>query len=261
MGRNSQPLNILSHEWTIGKSSSLQTSIGYQYGKNSVTALEWYNAADPRPDYYRYLPSYQDDPNMAAQVAEKWRTDPSVSQINWDRLYDANRSSFETVKDANGIIGNNVSGRRSHYIIEDRVINTNRISFNSVINTRIGDHIDVTGGVVYQMQNNNYFKRVEDLLGGEFYVDLNQFAERDFPTNPLASQNNVDKPNRILKVGDKFGFDYDINIQKASSFLQTVLKFNKFDLFGAVEYSRTSFFRKGNVRMSLSRKFIWKVIS
>lgn len=251
VGKTHQPYIILTHDLRFNNNTSLSTAFGYSFGERSGTGIDWYNAADPRPDYYRYLPSYQEDPNMAAQVAEKWRTDPSVRQINWDRFYDANRSSFETVKDVNGIIGNNVSGRRSHYIIEDRVINTNRISFNSVINTRVGDHIDITGGVVYQMQNNNYFKRVEDLLGGEFYVDLNQFAERDFPSNTTANQNNIDKPNRILKVGDKFGYDYDINIQKASSFVQSVLKFNKFDVFGAIEYSRTSFFRKGNVKNGL----------
>jgi hypothetical protein len=29
---------------------------------------------------------------------------------------------------------------------------------------------------------------VNDLLGGEFYADVNQFAERDFPTNPDAGR-------------------------------------------------------------------------
>ena len=32
-----------------------------KYRRGLPQALNWYNAADPRPDYYRYLPSYYDD--------------------------------------------------------------------------------------------------------------------------------------------------------------------------------------------------------
>ena len=37
------------------------------------------------------------------------------------------------------------------------------------------------------------------LLGGEFYVNVNQFAERDFPVDNVANQFDLDNPNRILK--------------------------------------------------------------
>lgn len=251
VGKTNQPYIILTHDLRFNNNTSLTTAVGYSFGDRSTTGIDWYNAADPRPDYYRYLPSYQDDPNMANMVADQWRTNTDVSQINWARFYDVNRGSFETVKNVNGVTGNNVSGLRSHYIIEDRIINTKRVSFNSVMNTRIGNHIDITGGVVYQLQKNSYYKKVNDLLGGDFYVDLNQFAERDFPANTDVIQNNLDQPNRLLKKGDKFGYNYDINIQKASGFIQGVLKFNKIDLFGALEISNTSFFRKGNVRNGL----------
>jgi len=94
---------------------------------------------------------------------------------------------------------------------------------------------------------------VDDLLGGEFYVDVNQFAERDFPTNPLAGQNDVNRPNRILHEGDKFGYNYDINIKKGSVWLQGVFKFRKIDLFVSTEHSYTSFYRYGNVKSGLFR--------
>ena len=52
---------------------------------------------------------------------------------------------------------------------------------------------------------NHYYQQLNDLLGGEFYVDLNQFAERDFPNDPNAAQNDLNNPNRIIRVGDKYG--------------------------------------------------------
>lgn len=87
------------------------------------------------------------------------KNDINYRQINWQNLYNVNRASFATINDANGIIGNTVSGRRSRYIIEERVINTKRFNANSVINTKFGDNIDFTAGASYQFQNNHYYKK------------------------------------------------------------------------------------------------------
>lgn len=251
IARSSQPIIILTHDWKVNDKTNIITSASYIFGKRSTTGLDWYNVADPRPDYYRYLPSYQLDPTMATAVSLALQNNENLRQINWDKLYQTNYGSFESVANANGIIGNTVSGRRSHYIVENRVTNTNRINLNSTINTSIGHNVDFSGGVTYQYQKNNYYKEVEDLLGGDFYVDINQFAERDFGTNPLAAQNDVNHPNRILKEGDKFGYNYDINIHKATGWLQFVVKFKKIDFFVGTEHSYTSFYRYGNVKNGL----------
>jgi hypothetical protein len=135
--------------------------------------------------------------------------------------------------------------------VEERVINTQRLNLNSVINTRLAGIIDFTGGASYQVQNNHYFKRVEDLLGGDFYVNLNQFAERDFPTDNDAIQNDLNNPNRILYDGDKFGYDYNINTSRISGWAQGIIRLTKFDFFLAGQVSYTKFYREGNVRSGL----------
>lgn len=251
IARSFQPIGILTHDWKISDKTSLVTAASVTYGNRSVTGLDWYNAADPRPDYYRYLPSYQLDPYFAEQVRQELISDVNKRQINWDALYTTNYNSFDVVKDAFGITGNNVSGKRSHYIVEERVVNTLKYIFNSTLNTTLSDHASLSAGITYQSQRNNYYKRVEDLLGGEFYVDVNQFGERDFPSNPGAAQNNLNIPNRIVGEGDKFGYNYDINIKKGSVWLQGVFKFRKIDFFVATEHSYTSFFRYGNVKSGL----------
>ncbi len=251
IARSFQPIGILTHDWKISDKTTLVTAASVTYGNRSVTGLDWYNAADPRPDYYRYLPSYQLDPYFAEQVRQELINDVNKRQINWDALYTTNYNSFDVVKDAFGITGNNVSGKRSHYIVEERVVNTLKYIFNSTLNTTLSDHASLSAGITYQSQRNNYYKRVDDLLGGEFYVDVNQFGERDFPSNPGAAQNNLNIPNRILGEGDKFGYNYDINIKKGSVWLQGVFKFRKIDFFVATEHSYTSFFRYGNVKSGL----------
>ncbi len=257
IGRTHQPVIILTHDFRINNNTNLVTAVGYSFGNRSVTALDWYNAADPRPDYYRYLPSYTStwasttDPVQAQQVYDLMKNDINTRQINWQRLYSVNRDSYATINNVNGQPGNSVSGHRSRYIIEERIINTQRFNANAVINTKFSDQIEFTGGASYQVQRNHYYKEVEDLLGGDFYVNLNQFAERDFPVDNSANQFDLDQPNRILYKGDKFGYDYNINISKAAAWAQSVFKFNKVDFFVAGQVSLTEFYRDGKVRNGL----------
>lgn len=257
VAKNNQPVIILTHDFRVNNHTTLTTAAGYSFGNRSVTALDWYNAADPRPDYYRYLPSYistwasTTDPAQGQTLYNLMKNDINYRQINWQNLYNVNRASVATINNVDGVAGNSVTGHRSRYIVEERVINTQRFNANTVINTKLSDNIDFTAGASYQMQNNHYYKKVNDLLGGEFYVDLNQFAERDYPTDNNANQNDLNHPNRILHVGDKFGYDYNINISKIAGWAQGVFKFNKVDIFLAGQLSYTQFRRDGNVKNGL----------
>lgn len=251
VAKTTQPVFILTHDWKINDKMSLSTAAAYIFGKRSVSGLDWYNAPDPRPDYYRYLPSYQLDSSFRAEQLAMMKSDVNLRQINWDNLYNVNYASVATIENANGIPGNTVTGKRSRYILENRVISTNRFNFNTTLNAVLGEHTDFTAGGSFQYQKNHYYKEVEDLLGGDFYVDLNQFAERDFATNTDANQNDLNRPNRILGVGDRFGYNYDIDIKRAAVWAQTIVKFNKIDFFLSAEHSFTSFFRTGNVKVGL----------
>ena len=251
IAKSFQPIGIITHDWKVSDKTSLVSAAAVTFGNRSTTGLDWYNAADPRPDYYRYLPSYQLDPIYGNLLKQELMSNVNKRQINWDALYQTNYGANDVVHNANGITGNDVSGLRSRYIIEERVINTTKYNFNSTLNTSVNENINFTAGVTYQSQKNHYYKTINDLLGGDFYVDVNQFGERDFPTNPGAGQNDLNNPNRIVREGDKLGYNYDINIRKGSVWLQGVFKFNKVDIFIASEHSYTSFFRYGHVKSGL----------
>lgn len=251
IAKSFQPFGIMTHEWKITPQMSLVTAGSYTAGNRSVTGLDWYNSADPRPDYYRYLPSYMEDSALKQGVYDALVNNVNLRQINWDALYAANYGSIASVQNANGVPGYTVTGRRSVYILEERVTNTKRWNVNTTFNTVVNKNIDMTAGFTYEYQRNNYYKKVNDLLGGNFYVDVNQFAERDFLGDAVATQNDLNHPNRILRVGDRFGYDYDINIQKATAWVQSVVKFHSINFFLAGEHSFTRFWRYGNVRSGL----------
>ncbi len=245
---NHQPMFIFRHDWTMPKKSTLTTAVSYQFGKVGSTAIDWYNARDPRPDYYRYLPSGIEDPGQAALVAEALRSDEASRQLDWDYMYNVNYNSVESVANANGIEGNTVTGLRSKYILEERRFDSKTWNFNTIYQNILSDRITLNAGLGYQAYIGDYFKVVNDLLGGEFYLDIDRFAETDFPTNPNAWQNDLNTPNRILKVGDRFGYDYDPNIRKANAWGQAVFSTRKLDFFLGGELSHTSFWREGDVQ-------------
>ncbi|RYY87235.1 MAG: TonB-dependent receptor [Chitinophagaceae bacterium] len=257
VGKTNQPMFVFTHDFRVRNNMSLLTGASFSSGDRSVTALDWYNAPDPRPDYYRNLPSYLErfasaiDPAQASYVMDAWKNDVNVRQINWQRLYDVNRAAWDTIRNVDGKSGNNVAGLRSRYVIQDRIINTRRINLSSTFNARFSNHFDFTAGLTYQAQRNHYYQKMADLLGGDFYVDLNQFAERAYPNNPDVNQNNLNAPNRLVRVGDKYGYDYNINLNQGTVWAQGVFKFTKVDVFASAQFSRTTFQREGFVRSGL----------
>lgn len=251
VGKTNQPVIIFTHDHRFNNTTTLVTAAGYSFGRRSIGGLDWYNAPDPRPDYYRYLPSYQPDPVLKQQVTDLLTNNEAARQINWGNLYNVNSEHTETIYNAGGIEGNSVTGKRSLYVVQERVTSTQKINFNAVINSRLSEHADLSAGVSWQLQKNHYYQQINDLLGGEFYVDLNQFAEHDFPNSNDAAQNDLNNPNRIVKAGDRYGYNYDINISRAAAWLQNVFRYNRFDFFAALEISETRFYRTGNVRNGL----------
>ncbi|MFN8154408.1 MAG: TonB-dependent receptor [Bacteroidia bacterium] len=245
ISRQQNPLTILSHEWKINSKSELETSIGYQYGSNSLSGFDWFNAPDPRPDYYRNLPSYVLDSEVADEVAALWRNNENIRQVNWDKIYNTNYNSYDSVQNANGIDGYTYYGKRSRYIIEERVTDTRRFTFNSTYNNVVNDHLVLNAGLTYQYQESDNYKRVGDLLGGEYYVDLNQWAEQDFPDSAEAVQNNLETPNRILYQGDRFGYSYLSTVKKRMFWAQGQFKYDRVDFFLGFHFAGTEFYRTG----------------
>lgn len=252
VAKNFEPTTILTHEWKISDRTQLVTAASMLMGTTSRTAFDWYNAPDPRPEYYKNLPSYYETPAIAQELAAYLKANPDAMQIQWDELYEANRLNNVEFKNVDGIAGNNITGKRSLYIVEDRKVRNSVFNLNTYINTLVGQNITLNAGLTFQKQKSNYYKEVADLLGGDFYVDVNRFAEFDaVDVNAPSIQNDINRPNRILKVGDRFGYDYDAFVTKGTAWANSVIKFKKIDVFGGIELSNSSFYRNGNTRFGL----------
>ena len=249
-----EPIAILKYDFTPeSKKLKASATVLYRFGKNGYTALDWYDAPDPRPDYYRNLPSYffmdNTDYNRLNYskymwAKEQWEQNiPSITHINWDRLYAVNA------------MNSTADGNRSKYVIEERRTDQQDLNFAANAKWSPVNCFTLAGGLSYKWNRTEYYKILDDLLGGDYYVNIDQFAERDYASSVTMYQNDLDYylkngKAQTLKQGDKYGYDYYANVRRAEAWV--LGKFSKFGLdvalagrIGYTKYWREGLLRKG----------------
>ena len=249
-----EPIAILKYDFTPeSKKLKASATVLYRFGKNGYTALDWYDVPDPRPDYYRNLPSYffmdNTDYNRLNYskymwAKEQWEQDiPSITHINWDRLYAVNA------------MNSTADGNRSKYVIEERRTDQQDLNFAANAKWSPVNCFTLAGGLSYKWNRTEYYKILDDLLGGDYYVNIDQFAERDYASSVTMYQNDLDYylkngKAQTLKQGDKYGYDYYANVRRAEAWVSG--KFSKFGLdvalagrIGYTKYWREGLLRKG----------------
>ena len=230
------PTAILRYDLKLNEHSTLITAASFQAENNSRSGMDWFNARDPRPDYYSVIPSGFDDEKQRAEAITLFKSSEDVRQINWDYMYQTNYDSKQTV--------NGVTGNRAKYFLADNVTKSREANIYSNYQNSISETFQVSGGIAYRYYKGEDFRQMNDLLGADYSVDVDRFAERANPGSAFA-QNDIRTPNRILKVGDRFGYDYNTTVNNAYAWGQGNWSLNHFDLFLAAKGSTTSFFREG----------------
>ncbi len=243
-----QPIAILRYDWQMDPSSHLMASFSWQDGKYGSSALEWADARDPRPEYYRRWPSSIEDPEAAALVKETLINNEELRQVDWTYLYNTNYNSSASIQDVDGIPGNTVTGLRSKYMLQEYRSDARTLQGRVVYMKSLNNRHLISAGLQGQQLETDYFKSVLDLLGGDFWLDIDRFAEFDFPNNPEILQNDLDRPNHVVREGDKFGYDYQIRSQNYQGWVQANYSGSRVDGFLGAELGMTSFYRQGNTR-------------
>ena len=251
--KTNEPIAILKYDFTPSDKFEGSATLLYRFGKNGYTALDWYDAQDPRPDYYRNLPSYFFDVNADmnrnnmlkyAWAKEVWghASDfPELTHVNWDRLYQVN-----------GI----QEGGRSKYVQEERHVDQRDLNFAATFKWRAGSRVTVNGGLNARINRTEYYKSVADLLGGKYFVNIDNFAERDFAALPYKLQNDLDYymkngKAQTLGVGDKYGYDYYAQVRNVGGWLSGKFSFGNFSAHVGGRLGYESFWRDGLVRKGL----------
>ena len=245
-----EPIAMLNYTFDITDRSQLNIASSLRFGKNGYSALTWYGGPDPRPDYYRYLPSFYNGTEIGAWLDEAWRTNTdNIRHINWDQLYDINRNQPE-----NSLYG---SGRRAINMIEERHTDQRDFNFAANIAHTFRNQSVLRGGLTARINRTEYYDQVKDLLGADYWLDVDKFALRDNGNyNPLLSQNDLDyylKHGEARRVGegDKFSYDYYANLRQAQVWAQYYASFGGFTMSLGGEVGYTAMWRDGRLRKGL----------
>ena len=270
------PTVIASFDWKINEQNFLKAGVGYHYSMYSNSALTFYNATDPRPDYYRNLPSFLWDgqidkngnwiyesldgdqlgqggdshfgyvgPSIDMKtyntLVDLWTSrDDKATQIDWDALYAANNAN-----NVNNPVGSaRYIVERRHNDIQEGMINLN------YRNTSV-DNLTITAGLEAKGSQGIHYKTVDDLLGGNQWIDVDPFAERDIKelaTNigltqadiANVKQNDLRNPNATVKDHGRFGYDYRINMMNAKLWAQNEWSWNNVDLYYGLQITYSS---------------------
>ena len=299
------PTAIVTYEFKPNPAHDLKVGVAGHYSFYSNSAINFYNAPDPRPDYYRNLPSFLWDGQIAYsgsdQLYNKYGADadglhygwgnfigadmngknlgegfvgedgnligPSVdekvyntlakewqerntktTQLDWDAMYAANK--------ANNV--NNPEGS-AHYIQERRHNDIWEVGTNLHYTWSGHEHLKLSVGLEGKASQGLHYKTIDDLLGANQWIDIDPFADRDIAE--LASnlgltqteinvikQNDLTKGyNKVKHQGDRFGYDYSMNVMSESLWFQNEWSFNEIDFYYGIKETYSSMRRNSSM--------------
>ena len=251
-----EPVIMLNHYWDISDKTRLNTNLGYQFGKMGNTRIdnggtrlinidgeEAYigGARNPLGNYYQRLPSYflQDENPTPVDYQNAYLAEQEFindGQLDWESLYRANAIA-------------RASGGNSIYAIQEDRTDDTQLTANTILNTSFADNILFTGSVNYRNLKSENFAELKDLLGGTGYLDVDFFAGEDAQNQEISlgdvAQSDLQNRNRIVKEGDRYKYNYEINADVLSGFAQAQFKYNKVDFYTGAEMSSTNYQRNG----------------
>jgi len=198
-------------------------------GESAVSGLDWYDGRTPTPDNYRMMPSYFDSEQIGDAVAELWRTrDVRYTQIDWEELYARNA----------------MAGERAVYVVEDRVEAPLEMRGAAGGEFRVARNTLLTAAFTGDFRRCEYFKRMRDLLGGEYIEDIDQYLVGDDRYgNSLV--NDMRNPDRRVRRGDKFGYDYLTASLRCGARAMVRYRDNRLSVDAGVRVASASQYRKG----------------
>ncbi|MBK7667755.1 MAG: hypothetical protein IPJ32_10685 [Sphingobacteriaceae bacterium] len=108
VSRTHRPMLMLTHHFNLKEDSKLSTTVYYNFGKTSSTWLAYNDYLNPRPNYYRYLPSYYygtGDTINGDILKSQWENNTNgIQQVKWDDLIAINRGNLYTLPSQTGNI-------------------------------------------------------------------------------------------------------------------------------------------------------------
>ncbi|MDR2121544.1 MAG: carboxypeptidase regulatory-like domain-containing protein [Flavobacteriaceae bacterium] len=244
-----EPIFMLSHYWDISDKTKLTTTASYQFGYNKSSRLNRFEADNPSPIYYKNLPSYwlnSGNESEAEYLLNAWKSnDTSITQVNWDRLYNTNYNAPYYTDPYTGEVG-----KRASYFLVDDVIEDKTFNAATHLQTRFTDNWKFFFNVNYQNLASDNYREVNDLLGADFVVNKNYFLNGDGSDTSIDDY-NIMRPGSVARKGDKTEYYYKLYKQEVTANATTRVNINRWDVAFSVLVGWNESYRDGQFKHGL----------
>lgn len=234
-----EPIFILSHYWKINPKINLNTNVSYQFGSIGNSRLDYQNGQNPDPTYYQNLPSYYLNSNEY-QIPSGTNPDGSIIFTNPEAVSARNNFIANGQLDWNAMYDQNIrNGAQSIFALYEDRQDDRTLTANSILHTQLSENITMNGGVTFRKTKSHNYQKMLDLLGGQYLLDVDPFYDGD------ATQSNLIDPNRQIRVGDEYGYNYNLHSTTFDGFTQFKFSYAKADFYLGQSFSRTEYRREG----------------
>ena len=194
----------LNHYWTISDVTSLSTAVYASYGSGGGGGTAGANTA-----LFNERIGGPDQP------------------VDFDNIVEINR--------ANGALGSEAILRASRNDHE-------WYGVLSTFKTELAEGLDLIAGLDWRTYTGKHYREVTDLLGGDYFLDVNS----------SGVGNNINRSRDDLQVGDKMGYNNDGKVGWLGFFSQLEYGTENFDAFLSTSVQRSSYQRIDYFQYDLS---------
>lgn len=247
------PTAMLTWDWTIDHNTKLTTSLLGKYTMYQSTKLNYNNADNPHPNYWKNMPSSYydvwddtDEANRTPQALEDWNraytfwtSSKANRQINWDRLYYSNNQAA-------------AQGQDAIYYIQAKHNDALTLTLASTLNKQLKKNMLWNVGIMASTNKGMHYQTMEDLLGATTYHNINTYALGTYDRNSDEIQYDLNHRNAIIGEGDRFGYDYNLFVNNAKAWTSFSHDWGilHYTIAGKIAY--TSMQRDGKMRNGLA---------
>ena len=249
------PAALLTWDFKIDDNTKLTTSLLGKYAMYSSTRLNYNNATNPAPDYYSLMPSYfynvwnkDDSDTNTSSALDSWqaavdffRSSKANRQINWDKLYYSNKMASAQGADA-------MYYQQAYH--DDQLA----FSLSSSLHKDLSNKSSLNLGINLSTNKGMHYQTMKDLLGATSFHNSNYYVIGTYAeTAPevFYDLNDGNTP-RLVKEGDRFGYDYNIFVNRAQAWSGYELSLDRAHVFVSGRIGGTSLQREGKMRNGLA---------
>jgi hypothetical protein len=249
------PTALLTWDWQISPRTKLTTTFSGRYGMYKRTKLDYNNADNPQPDYWKNLPSsYYDvwDETDAAnrtnasiadfeRARQNWMSSKANRQINFDQLYFSNKVA-------------GAQGQDAMYYIEANHTDNLTFTLSSTLHRELNRFASLNTGIQLATNKTMHYITMEDMLGALSFHNINTYALGTYAEDDPRIQYDMNHPNAFVSTGDRFAFDFDLLVDKANWWATYKYDRGRMHTFISGRIGGTQMARDGKMRNGMAPK-------